>query len=229
MAAGHPSATSSSRAIGTLSALADLTDEEAAALGRLRVRLAHALRTTLEADNVLSFVIGLRIPHFHEHLVTRHRGTPGDISWDRSHEAAPKADDQEVAALCVRSPGSSTRAEVEERCGPRRCDWRCSRPSRTAFDEHDLDGIMAHFADDAVFEGPRGADSWGSRFVGREAIREAFAARFAGIPDIRYQHDEHFVDGDRGASSGPCPAPPPRDRRSRSEAVTSGPSAMARS
>lgn len=26
-----------------------------------------------------------------------------------------------------------------------------------------------------------------------------FAARFAGIPDIRYQQDEHFVDGDRGA------------------------------
>jgi len=27
-----------------------------------------------------------------------------------------------------------------------------------------------------------------------------FAARFSGVPDIRYQEDEHFVDGDRGAS-----------------------------
>jgi ketosteroid isomerase-like protein len=36
--------------------------------------------------------------------------------------------------------------------------------------------------------------------VGRQEIREGFAARFAGIPDIRYQQDEHFVDGDRGAS-----------------------------
>jgi ketosteroid isomerase-like protein len=70
----------------------------------------------------------------------------------------------------------------------------------TAFDQHDLEGIMAHFADDAVFEGPRGTDPWGTRFVGRAAIREAFAARFAGIPDIRYGEDEHFVDGDRGAS-----------------------------
>ena len=70
----------------------------------------------------------------------------------------------------------------------------------TAFDQHDLVGIMAHFADDAVFEGPKGSDPWGTRFVGAEAIREAFAARFAGIPDIRYQQDEHFVDGDRGAS-----------------------------
>jgi ketosteroid isomerase-like protein len=69
-----------------------------------------------------------------------------------------------------------------------------------AFDEHDLDGIMAHFADDAVFDGPRGPQAWGTRFTGREEVREAFASRFAGIPDIRYQDDEHFVDGDRGAS-----------------------------
>jgi ketosteroid isomerase-like protein len=70
-----------------------------------------------------------------------------------------------------------------------------------AFDAHDLEGIMVHFADDAVFGGPRGTDPWGTRFVGRQEIREGFAARFAGIPDIRYQQDEHFVDGDRGASA----------------------------
>jgi taurine dehydrogenase small subunit len=70
----------------------------------------------------------------------------------------------------------------------------------TAFDEHDLDGIMVHFADDAVFESPRGTEPWGTRFVGREDIRKGFAARFSGIPDIRYQKDDHFVDGDRGAS-----------------------------
>lgn len=77
---------------------------------------------------------------------------------------------------------------------------RMLRAITTAFDAHDLEGIMVHFADDAVFEGPRGADPWGTRFVGSKEIREGFAARFAGIPDIRYQHDEHFVDGDRGAS-----------------------------
>jgi ketosteroid isomerase-like protein len=69
-----------------------------------------------------------------------------------------------------------------------------------AFDRHDLDGILTHFADDAVFESPRGPDRWGQRFVGKQEIRDAFAGRFAGIPDIRYQDDKHFVDGDRGAS-----------------------------
>ena len=40
----------------------------------------------------------------------------------------------------------------------------------------------------------------GDEVVGADAVREAFAARFSGIPDIRYRQDEHFVDGDRGAS-----------------------------
>jgi ketosteroid isomerase-like protein len=68
------------------------------------------------------------------------------------------------------------------------------------FDTHDLDAIMTHFADDAVFEAPRGSEAWGTRITGKAAVREAFAGRFAGIPDVRYLDDEHFVDGDRGAS-----------------------------
>ena len=68
------------------------------------------------------------------------------------------------------------------------------------FDNHDLDAIMEHFAADAVFESPRGTEAFGTRYVGEAAIREAFAARFAGIPDVRYRDDDHFVDGERGAS-----------------------------
>ncbi len=68
------------------------------------------------------------------------------------------------------------------------------------FDDHDLDRILSHFADDAIFESPRGPEAWGQRFVGKEQIRTAFAARFSGIPDVRYEGDGHFVDGERGAS-----------------------------
>ena len=69
-----------------------------------------------------------------------------------------------------------------------------------AFNRHDLDAIMAEFSDESVFESPRGADPWGQRFVGKEAVREGLAARFAGIPDVRYGDDEHFVYANRGAS-----------------------------
>jgi ketosteroid isomerase-like protein len=74
------------------------------------------------------------------------------------------------------------------------------RDIATGFDTHDLDRILRHFADDAVFESPRGPNPWGQRFEGIAAIRDAFAGRFSGIPDVRYQEDEHFVSGDRGAS-----------------------------
>jgi len=74
------------------------------------------------------------------------------------------------------------------------------RDITAGFDRHDLDRIMRHFTDDAAYESPRGPDRWGQRIVGKDAIREAFAARFAGIPDVRYLEDDHFVAGDRGAS-----------------------------
>jgi ketosteroid isomerase-like protein len=69
-----------------------------------------------------------------------------------------------------------------------------------SFNEHDLDGILAAFADDAVFESPRGPHPWGTRFEGKEAVRKGLAARFEGIPDVHYGEDRHFVAGDRGAS-----------------------------
>jgi ketosteroid isomerase-like protein len=74
------------------------------------------------------------------------------------------------------------------------------REIAAGFDTHDLDRIMQYFTDDAVFESPRGPEAFGQRFVGKAAVREAFAGRFAGIPDVRYQEDDHFVSGDRGAS-----------------------------
>jgi ketosteroid isomerase-like protein len=74
------------------------------------------------------------------------------------------------------------------------------RDIAAGFDTHDLDRILRHFADDAVFESPRGPEPWGQRFEGLTEIRDAFAARFGGIPDVRYRDDDHFADGDRGAS-----------------------------
>ena len=70
----------------------------------------------------------------------------------------------------------------------------------TAFDRHELDAIMDYFADDCVFLAPRGRDAVGTRIEGKAAVREAFAGRFAGLPDVRYTDDTHFVSGNRGAS-----------------------------
>lgn len=69
-----------------------------------------------------------------------------------------------------------------------------------AFNAHDLDRIMALFADDCVLEMPRGGEPWGSRFAGKEEVRAALAGRFAGLPDVHYGEAEHFVD--EAASTG---------------------------
>jgi ketosteroid isomerase-like protein len=69
-----------------------------------------------------------------------------------------------------------------------------------AFNRHDLDAIMSHFADDCVLETPRGADRWGRRFIGKDEVRGGLAARFEGIPDVHYGDDDHFASGNRGVS-----------------------------
>src|SRR5690242_17558917 len=58
-----------------------------------------------------------------------------------------------------------------------------------AFNAHDLDAIMDFFADDCSLDMPRGPDPWGRRFVGKAAIRDALATRFAGLPDVHYGDD----------------------------------------
>ena len=65
---------------------------------------------------------------------------------------------------------------------------------------HDLDEIMTFFGDQPVFDMPRGQNPWGTRGEGREAVRALLATRFAGIPDVHYSEDRHFVCGDRGVS-----------------------------
>jgi ketosteroid isomerase-like protein len=69
-----------------------------------------------------------------------------------------------------------------------------------AFNAHDLDAVMRFFTDDCVLEMPRGPDPWGRRLEGQEAVRSGLASRFAGLPDVHYDEDRHWVSGERGCS-----------------------------
>lgn len=70
-----------------------------------------------------------------------------------------------------------------------------------AFNAHDLDAIMEFFADDCEFDMPRGPDPWGKRYTGKTAVREGLATRFAGIPDVHYGDDAHWICGDHAVST----------------------------
>jgi ketosteroid isomerase-like protein len=69
-----------------------------------------------------------------------------------------------------------------------------------AFNRHDLDAIMSYFADECVFYMPRGAGPRGDRFAGKAEVRAGLARRFAGIPDVHYGEDRHWLCGDLGVS-----------------------------
>jgi steroid delta-isomerase-like uncharacterized protein len=69
-----------------------------------------------------------------------------------------------------------------------------------AFNRHDVDGVMSFFADDVVFEAPKGPEPCGRRLIGADAVREGVAARFSGIPDVHYGDATHWLNDDRGVS-----------------------------
>lgn len=71
-----------------------------------------------------------------------------------------------------------------------------------AFNRHDLDDIMSYFTEDCTFDMPRGPDPHGIRYQGKAGVREGLASRFAGIPNVHYGDDRHFISmsGDRGVS-----------------------------
>jgi diadenosine tetraphosphate (Ap4A) HIT family hydrolase len=84
--------------------LADLTDEEAQALGLLAARLSRALIASEGAEHVYAFALGDRVPHVHIHLVPRYPGAPEKYWGIRVDEwpQAPRGGPQEIEALCTR-------------------------------------------------------------------------------------------------------------------------------
>lgn len=82
-----------------------------------------------------------------------------------------------------------------------------------AFNAHDLDRIMAGFAEDCVLEMPRGHAPWGARASGKDEVRRLLSTRFDGLPDVRYAAASHFADGATGISKWTITGTTPAGRR----------------
>ncbi len=89
-------------------ALADLTADEARAVGLAASRLSRAVKETLGADYVFAAVIGTHVPHFHMHLLARYPDTPREVPWHDvdEWEGAPHGGYEDVAALTARIKAS---------------------------------------------------------------------------------------------------------------------------
>jgi ketosteroid isomerase-like protein len=69
-----------------------------------------------------------------------------------------------------------------------------------AFNTQNLDRIMAFFADDATFLMARGPEPEGRRVHGKAAIRKVLGDRFQVIRDMRWDHVDAFITGDRAVT-----------------------------
>ena len=83
---------------------ADLTGDEAMAVGLLASRLSRAMKEALGADYVFAAVIGTGVPHFHLHLLARYPDTPPDVPWHSVDEwsGAPRGGLDAVTAATER-------------------------------------------------------------------------------------------------------------------------------
>jgi histidine triad (HIT) family protein len=90
--------------------IGDLTQEEAAAVGRTVTRLARALVEAAGAEWVYSAVIGTRTPHFHQHLLPRYPGTPDEVPWHSvdEWEGARRGGPEEIVEVADRIRASFT-------------------------------------------------------------------------------------------------------------------------
>jgi ketosteroid isomerase-like protein len=69
-----------------------------------------------------------------------------------------------------------------------------------AFNSRDVNRIMAFFAEDAAFLMARGPEPCGRRVRGKASIGQVVADRFKVISDMRWDHIDHFVTGNRAVS-----------------------------
>ena len=69
-----------------------------------------------------------------------------------------------------------------------------------AFNSRDVNRILSFFAEDATFLMARGPEPAGRRVHGKAAIGKVLADRFKVISDMRWEHIDHFVTGNRAVS-----------------------------
>jgi glycine/D-amino acid oxidase-like deaminating enzyme/ketosteroid isomerase-like protein len=100
-----------------------------------------------------------------------------------------------------------------------------------AFNRHDIDAVMTHFADDCVFFTVAGEHEYGNRIEGKDAIAKAFVGVWTAMPDVQWADHSHFLseDGTRGVSQWTFRATNPDGTRTEVRASICSASRMARS
>ena len=62
-----------------------------------------------------------------------------------------------------------------------------------AWNRHDLDALMALFAEDCVFEASGGDEATGARYEGTREVRAAFGGVLESMPDAQWGNGRHHM------------------------------------
>ena len=106
-----------------------------------------------------------------------------------------------LALLLLAGSGSGVAQDASSDMQPSTPTVATLKQLVSAFNAHDLDAIMEFFAEDCELYMPKGKEPEGQRYEGKQAVREGLATRFAGVPDVRFGDDRHWVAGDLGVST----------------------------
>ena len=66
-----------------------------------------------------------------------------------------------------------------------------------AFNANDIDAVMKHFADDAVFDHAVGPEPHGVRFEGAQTIRGVFSGLFDKVENVHWETLDCAISGDK--------------------------------
>src|SRR5215831_10541111 len=127
-----------------------------------------------------------------------HRRTSAPIHW------APALGHADVSGIdgrvCVERSSPRLAIDRTTRGGETMMTIEDLKAFGDGWNRHDVDFLMTFMADDCVFETTAGKEVCGTRYEGRERVREAFAKVFKIFPDAHFGSARHFVAGDRGVS-----------------------------
>ena len=84
--------------------VANLTEEEAQAIGVYNSRIAKALLHTESMEHIYIFVLGNGVPHVHYHVIGRYPGAPREYWGTKVDEwpEAPKGGETEIVLVAER-------------------------------------------------------------------------------------------------------------------------------
>ena len=84
--------------------VANLTEEEAQAIGVYNSRIAKALLHTESMEHIYIFVLGDGVPHVHYHVIGRYPGAPREYWGTKVDEwpEAPKGGETEIVLVVER-------------------------------------------------------------------------------------------------------------------------------